>query len=51
LEEVKAPRESVIAGGRSATPSKRGRPAQLVGERNPKRDPVGVAHNNDESLK
>jgi hypothetical protein len=52
LEEVKAPRESAIAGGRSATPPKRGRPAQLVGERNPKRDPVGVAHNNDdESLK
>jgi len=52
LEEVKAPREAATAGGQPAVPSKRGRSSQFVGERNPKRDPVGVAHRtDDESLK
>ena len=52
LEEVKAPREAATAGGQPAVPSKRGRSSQFVGERNPKRDPVGVAHSaDDESLK
>lgn len=52
LEEVNAPREAATAGGQPAVPSKRGRSSQFVGERNPKRDPVGVAHStDDESLK
>jgi len=52
LEEVKAPREAATAGGQPAVPSKRGRSPQFVGERNPKRDPVGVAHStDDDSLK
>lgn len=48
LEEVKAPREAATAGGQPAIPSKRGRSSQFVGERNPKRDPVGVAHSTDD---
>jgi hypothetical protein len=52
LEEVKAPREAATAGRQPAVSSKRGRSSQFVGERNPKRDPVGVAYStDDESLK
>jgi hypothetical protein len=48
LEDVKAPAGVTISNGHPATTSKKGRPPQFVGKRNPKRDPVGVAHRSDD---
>jgi hypothetical protein len=48
LEEVKASAGATTSDGQPATTSKKGRPPQSVGKRNPRRDPVGMAHRSED---